>query len=97
MDKLIQYSTKASRYDGEFGGDAGWPAAGMGYVFVTEENRLIVVDGGHGEDAEALLHLLRELKGEETPTVDLWIVTPPTSTTTASCGRSPRRRICGGR
>jgi beta-lactamase superfamily II metal-dependent hydrolase len=77
MDKLIQYSTKASRYDGEFGGDAGWPAAGMGYVFVTEENRLIVVDGGHGEDAEALLHLLRELKGEETPTVDLWIVTHP--------------------
>lgn len=77
MDKLIQYCTCASLYDGEFGGAAGWPAAGMGYVFVTENNRLVVVDGGHREDAETLLHLLREVTGEAIPTVDLWIVTHP--------------------
>lgn len=77
MEKLIQYATQASRYNGEFGGAVGWPAAGMGYVFVTEDNRLMVVDGGHGEDAEALLRLLREATGEESPTVELWIVTHP--------------------
>lgn len=77
MDKLIQYSTKASRYHGAFGGDAGWPAAGMGYVFITQANRLIVVDGGHGEDAEDLLALLRDVTGEAIPAVELWIVTHP--------------------
>ncbi len=77
MEQLIQYATKASFYSGEFGGNVGWPAAGMGYVFVTEENRLIMVDGGHGEDAETLLRLLRKVTGEGRPTVDLWIVTHP--------------------
>ena len=55
MEKLIQYCTKASLYDGKFGGTAGWPAAGMGYILVSECNRLTVIDGGHGEDAEALV------------------------------------------
>ncbi len=77
MEKLIQYCTQASLYDGEFGGAAGWPAAGMGYVFVSATGKLIVVDGGHGADAEPLLSLLREIAGEEIPTVDLWIVTHP--------------------
>ncbi len=77
MEKLIQYRTKASRYTGEFGGAVGWPAAGMGYVFVTEHGRLLVVDGGHEEDAEPFLELLTELSGGSVPTVELWVVTHP--------------------
>ncbi len=77
MEKFIQYCTKASLYDGEFGGSAGWPAAGMGYVFVTDNRRLILVDGGHGEDAEALMKLLTDCADGNAPTVDLWIVTHP--------------------
>ena len=78
MDRIIQYSTKASLYNGDFGvGGAPWPAAGMGYVFVTGDRQLMVVDGGHGEDAEALLALLSEVTGEERPTVSRWIVTHP--------------------
>ncbi len=76
MSQLIQYCTRASLYDGPFGDGAPWPAAGMGYIFVTETNRLILLDGGHGEDAEPLLELLRETAGGH-PTVDLWILTHP--------------------
>lgn len=76
MSKLIQYCTQASLYNGPFGDGSPWPAAGMGYVFVTENNRLIVVDGGHGADAEPLLDLLTRTAGG-TPTVELWIVTHP--------------------
>ena len=77
MDKLIQYPTRASLYNGEFGGEAGWPAAGMGYVYVIDEARAVVVDGGHGEDAEDLPALLRKATGKDIPTVDLWIITHP--------------------
>ncbi len=77
MGKLIQYCTKASRYNGEFGGSAGWPAAGMGYVFVSENRHLIVVDGGHGEDAEELVQLLTDCANDDIPPIDLWIVTHP--------------------
>jgi glyoxylase-like metal-dependent hydrolase (beta-lactamase superfamily II) len=76
MSKLIQYCTTASLYDGAFGGGAPWPAAGMGYILVTENHRLIVVDGGHGADAEPLAELLTHIAGGA-PTVDLWIVTHP--------------------
>lgn len=76
MSKLIQYCTQASLYNGPFGDGSPWPAAGMGYVFVTENHRLIVVDGGHGADAEPLLELLTQTAGGP-PTVELWIVTHP--------------------
>lgn len=76
MPKLIQYRTLASLYSGPFGDGSPWPAAGMGYVFVTENRHLIVVDGGHGADAEPFLDLLTEAAGE-TPVVDLWMVTHP--------------------
>ncbi len=76
MPKLIQYRTLASLYNGPFGDGSPWPAAGMGYVFVTENRHLIVVDGGHGADAEPFLDLLTEAAGE-TPVVDLWMVTHP--------------------
>ena len=46
MEKLIQYRTNASLYDGAFDSVVGWSAAGMGYILVTENKRLIVIDGG---------------------------------------------------
>ena len=54
MAKLIQYCTKASRFAGEF----KWQAAGMGYILLTDGGRFLVIDGGHGEDAEGILALL---------------------------------------
>lgn len=76
MSKLIQFSTLASLYNGPFGDGSPWPAAGMGYVFVTENRHLIVVDGGHGADAEPFLDVLTET-AEVKPVVDLWIITHP--------------------
>ena len=76
VSKLIQYCTKASLYNGPFGDGSPWPAAGMGYVFVTENRHLIVVDGGHGADGESFLDLLTEATGGK-PVVDLWIITHP--------------------
>lgn len=76
MSKLIQYCTMASLYDGAFGGGAPWPAAGMGYILVTANHRLIAIDGGHGADTEPLTELLTRIAGGA-PTVELWIVTHP--------------------
>ena len=67
MEKLIQYCTNASLYDGEFGGSFGWPAAGMGYIIVSENGKLIVIDGGYGDDAENILSLLSENSNAESP------------------------------
>ncbi|MBQ9098947.1 MAG: MBL fold metallo-hydrolase [Clostridia bacterium] len=74
MEKLIQYGTKASLFDGPFGNGAPWHAAGMGYVIVTEQKHLIVIDGGHPQDAEEILALL-EANANGVPVVDLWIIT----------------------
>jgi len=76
MEKLIQYATKASAYDGAFDSRVGWAAAGMGYVIRTENGHLIVVDGGHPEDAEAFTELL-EANADGKPVVDLWVITHP--------------------
>lgn len=76
MAVLIQLPTQACLYDGPFGGQAGWPAAGMSYVIVTACKRLIVIDGGHGEDAESLLSYL-EATTHAKPCVDVWIITHP--------------------
>ena len=77
MEKLIQYRTKESLYDGAFDGQVGWHAAGMGYVIVTENGRLIVIDGGCQNDAEDFLSLLEKNATGEKPVVDLWIITHP--------------------
>lgn len=74
MEKLIQYCTKESLYDGPFNGKVGWHAAGMGYILVTENRHLIVVDGGCPHDAEDFLALL-EQNADGKPVVDLWIMT----------------------
>ncbi len=76
MAKLIQYCTNASRYDGPFDNVAGWPAAGMGYLLVGNGDRLVVIDGGHDEDAEGMLALI-EAYGGRNPVVELWILTHP--------------------
>ena len=77
MEKLIQYRTNASLYDGPFDSVVGWAAAGMGDVIVTENKRLIVIDGGYGDDAEGILSLLRANTDGAIPHVDLWIITHP--------------------
>ncbi len=74
MEKLIQYCTHESLYDGPFNGKVGWHAAGMGYVIVTENGKLIVIDGGCPNDAEDFLALLEQY-AEGKPVVDLWIIT----------------------
>lgn len=77
MAKLIQYRTNASLYDGAFDSQVGWAAAGMGDVIVTENKKLIVIDGGFGDDAEGILSILRSNTDSEIPHVDLWIITHP--------------------
>lgn len=77
MEKLIQYFTKMSQYDGPFGEGAPWAAAGMGYVFQTENGHLIAVDGGWNEDAEDFVALLEKYAEGKKPCVDMWIITHP--------------------
>lgn len=74
MAKIIQMCTSASRVDADFTKE--WPAAGMGYVIVTDNGRNIVVDGGEcRDDATHLLGILYSLSHDTLPTVDLWIIT----------------------
>ena len=77
MEKLIQYRTKASLYDGAFDSTVGWSAAGMGYIIVSENGKIIVIDGGFGDDAEGILELLCANSSLDKPHVDLWIITHP--------------------
>ena len=76
MEKLIQYCTKDSLYDGTYN-EGYWHAPGMGYLIVTENGKLIAIDGGCPNDAEDFVALLEnESKGEKT-SVDMWIITHP--------------------
>ncbi|MBR6808505.1 MAG: MBL fold metallo-hydrolase [Clostridia bacterium] len=75
MSKLIQYSTIASKYDGPFGGDHPWISSGMGYIITTDSGETIAIDGGHPDDAEGFLNLIKE--HSPTSIVDLWIITHP--------------------
>lgn len=77
MARLIQYATKASFYNGPFGGDAGWAAAGMGYIWVCDNGHLVVIDGGHDADGEAFLCEMEKAAGVSPVPVDLWILTHP--------------------
>ena len=79
MEKLIQYCTKDSFYDGAFDSTVGWHAAGMGYILVTENGKLIVIDGGKPCDAEDFLALLEKYADGKRPVVELWIMTHPHS------------------
>ena len=74
MEKLIQFCNKEALYDGPFNGKVGWHAAGMGYLLVTENGKLIVIDGGNYNDTEEFLSLL-EQNAAGKPVVDLWVIT----------------------
>ena len=77
MAKFIQYMTHASLYDGPFDADAGWTAAGMGNIIVTENGRLIIIDGGFPNDAEDFVKLLEAQTNTKTPKIDYWIISHP--------------------
>ena len=77
MSNFIQYMTRASLYDGPFDNKSGWAAAGMGYITVTEEENLIVTDGGLPEDAAQFVTLLEQQCNGKTPEITLWIITHP--------------------
>ena len=77
MEKLIQYMTRASLYEGAFDSTVGWSAAGMGYLAVTENGKLIMIDGGFGDDAEDIVELLKANSNSDIPQIDLWIITHP--------------------
>lgn len=49
---------------------------GMSYLVKADDGSILVIDGGAGDgDALVLLEHLRELTGQEIPTVDYWILT----------------------
>lgn len=75
MEKLIQFCTAASLYDGAFDSVVGWSAAGMGYILKTAKGRFIVIDGGHSEDASELVSILEQYSSNQKPCVALWIIT----------------------
>ena len=77
MNKLIQYCTKASLYDGAFDSVVGWQAAGMGYIITTDSGSLIVVDGGNTEDAQELIALLEKYSDGNKPLIEKWIISHP--------------------
>ena len=77
MGRFIQYRTSDSLYDGAFDSKVGWASAGLGNVVVTENGRLIVIDGGKANDAEDLLELLGSLVSNDVLQVDLWVITHP--------------------
>lgn len=47
----------------------------MSFVITTEDDKLIVIDGGYDEDAAPLFAHLCELSGSETPHIDAWFLT----------------------
>ena len=73
MGRLIQFCTEESLYNGPF----EWQAAGMGYIIVTDNGKLICIDGGGTrKDGEGMISLL-EKNTVGKPAVDLWILTHP--------------------
>ena len=45
------------------------------FVITTADGKIILVDGGHKEDAEYLLNYLIDLTGEGIPHIDAWFLT----------------------
>lgn len=44
------------------------------FIITTVGGRIIIVDGGFYDDAETLISKLREITGQERPTIDAWIL-----------------------
>ena len=49
----------------------------MSFVITTEDDKVIVIDGGWPQDMPYLVQYLQELTGLEKPTVHAWILTHP--------------------
>lgn len=47
----------------------------MGYIIVTDENKVIFIDGGYRSDAEDFLRVAKEAAGTDKLTVDAWFLT----------------------
>ncbi len=47
------------------------------FIVTTEDEKVIVIDGGFAQDAENLLSYLRELTGRNIPHINAWILTHP--------------------
>ena len=47
----------------------------MSFVITTEDEKIIVIDGGYDEDAEPLLANLQKITGADVPHVDAWFLT----------------------
>ncbi|MBQ8641194.1 MAG: MBL fold metallo-hydrolase [Clostridia bacterium] len=80
MAKLVQYCTRASLYDGPFDAKVGWAAAGMGYILLSDDGTITVIDGGHPEDGAALteaIKLFHVLSLGKPAVVEQWIITHP--------------------
>lgn len=48
---------------------------GMSYVILADDGSVIVIDGGHDDESDGLLELLRLLTKSSVPHVDTWIIT----------------------
>ena len=47
------------------------------FIIKTGDGRVIVMDGGFNEDAENMITYLRNITGETTPHVDMWLLSHP--------------------
>lgn len=47
----------------------------MSFVITTEDDRVIVIDGGYDGDAPKLLEELKKITGKEIPHIDAWLLT----------------------
>ena len=43
------------------------------FILKTREGKIIVIDGGHGEELPRLIECLKSVSGEEVPTVTAWL------------------------
>lgn len=72
MKKFIQYRPVVAQYDGEW----RWQSSGMGYIFQTNNENFIIVDGGMDyEDANKIVDILFEYS--DSPVIEMWIITHP--------------------
>ena len=44
-------------------------------VITTADGKVIAVDGGHRQDACYFINFLKEITGQEKPTIDAWFLT----------------------
>ena len=49
----------------------------MSFVITTEDEKIILIDGGWPQDMPYLVEYLQGLTGQQVPTVHAWILTHP--------------------